>query len=165
MDTVIVPTNSLVVRANALLGVCGTVLTASMMLKFVTPLLRCGIAMLFRVPCSSLNLNLCCPAPTQTIFRRAHREHDGFAWSHYGKLQNMSLCDVNAKPTFFFCMRQPSQPRPDGTPGIIEEGRSPSKKYNFDKHPTRVRYYVSLLINCLRYITSKSVSEATLKEV
>ena len=60
----------------------------------------------------------------QIRFSRAHREHGVFR-SHYVALNEKPLkSDLREISTFFFCFRQPSQPRPEGTPGILLAGKS-----------------------------------------
>lgn len=71
----------------------------------------------------SLNLYRFCPLPMQGMSRRAQREQIGLVWSHCEVSQSpfylKNLGSGGSKLTFFFCLRQASQPRPDGTPGIV----------------------------------------------
>lgn len=60
-----------------------------------------------RTRAGSTNLKRCKPPPTHGRSRRLHLEHDGFCWSH-----------------FFLIWRQALQPRPDGTPGMVQGGGS-----------------------------------------
>lgn len=55
----------------------------------------------------------------QTIYRRLHLERHGWASSDYpGRCQQTSMHFSHSRRAFFFCFRQPSQPLPEGTPGI-----------------------------------------------
>lgn len=90
------------------------------------PLLTAGLCR----PClsascfpSSKNLNLCFPSPIHGILRRWHREHGGVALTAWHcptiYIRRNSLHNMLSRPsTFCFCLRHPSQPRLEGTPGI-----------------------------------------------
>ena len=74
---------------------------------------------------SSKNLNLCFPSPTHAIPSRLHREHGGAALTvwHYSAMftsyaKFFTVCSLGLY-TFCFCLRHPSQPRLEGTPGIV----------------------------------------------
>lgn len=87
------------------------------------PTKRSALFESFRDWYTSRNLCRRCREPRQIELKRIHREQAGcFSW-HLCHSKQQDSIDESAQHTFFFCWRQPSHARPDGTPGMARRDK------------------------------------------